>query len=82
MQRGTVQHEVFEGDAAVAFLDGSEVVILVSCREDAEGLVGEIPYALAITLEVDPEMGIDVYEEVRERVRTRLQVGIQTSSSP
>ena len=73
-QRGTVQHEVFGGEKAAAFVDGDDVVIHVSCREDAPVLTGAIPYALAVTLEVAEEIGIDIYAEVRERVRNRLRV--------
>jgi hypothetical protein len=76
-QRGTLQHETFEEEAASAFVDGDEVVVRVSCREDAPGLVGSVPYAIAVTLEVAEEIGIDIYTEIRERVRQRLQVRTQ-----
>ncbi len=74
VQRGTVQHEVFEGEKAAAFVEGDEIVIRVSCREDAPVLSGSVPYTLAVTLEVDPAIGVDIYTEVRERVQTRLRV--------
>ncbi len=74
VQRGTVQHEVFEGDKAAAFVDGDEVIIHVSCREDAKVLEGAVPYALAVTLEVDPAIGVDIYTEVRQRVQNKLRV--------
>jgi len=80
-QRGTVQHEVFEGDKAAAFVDGDEVVVHVSCREDAKVLNGAVPYALAVTLEVDECIGIDIYTEVRERVQNRLRVAAGGSVS-
>lgn len=75
VQRGTVQHEVFEGQKAAAFVDGDDIVILVSCREDAIGLTGEVPYALVVTLEVAEDIGVDdIYTEIRDRVRSRLRV--------
>jgi hypothetical protein len=74
VQRGTVQHEVFEGGKAAAFVDGDEVVVHVSCREDAKVLSGAVPYALAVTLEVDTAIGIDIYTEVRERVLSKVRV--------
>lgn len=74
VQRSTVQHEVFEGEKAAAFIDGDEIVIKVSCREDAGVLTEPEPYALAVTLEVEGEIGIDIYTEIRERVQTRLRV--------
>jgi hypothetical protein len=73
-QRGTLQHDTFEGESAAAFIDGEDVVVRVSCREDAPGLEGSVPYAVAVTLEVAEGIGIDIYTEVRERVRQRLQV--------
>lgn len=83
VQRGTVQHEVFEGEKAAAFVDGDDVVVHVSCREDAKLLSDAIPYALAVTLEVDESLGIDIYAEVRERVQSKLRVvtGVRRGSS-
>jgi hypothetical protein len=74
VQRGTVQHEVFEGEKAAAFVDGDEIVIHVSCREDAAVLADAVPYALAVTLEVDEAMGVDIYTEIQERVRAKLRI--------
>lgn len=73
-QRGTVQHETFEGEKAAAFVDGDDIIILVSCREDAKGLTEVVPYGLAVTLEVADGLGIDVYIEVSERIRARQRV--------
>jgi hypothetical protein len=73
VQRGTLQHEVFEGDKAAAFVDGDSIIVHVSCREDAGPLTESIPYALAITLEVDPAIG-EIYAEVRDRIQIRERV--------
>lgn len=81
VQRGTVQHEVFEGEKAAAFVDGDDVVIHVSCREDAKILGVTVPYALAITLEVDEAIGIDIYTEIQQRVQNRLRVAAEGSST-
>jgi hypothetical protein len=80
VQRGTVQHEVFEGEKAVAVVDGDEIVVQVNCREDASSLTDSVPYALAVTLEVEDSIGIEIYTEVRERVQTRLRVATQSGS--
>lgn len=74
VQRGTVQHEILGGDRATAFVDGDNLEILVSCRADAGALEDPIPYALATTLEVAADIGVRVYEEVRERVQARVRV--------
>jgi hypothetical protein len=73
VQRGTLQHEVFEGEKVSAFVDGDAIAIHVSCREDAGPLTESIPYALTITLEVDPAIG-DIYAEIRDRIQIRERV--------
>jgi hypothetical protein len=75
VQRGTLQHEVLEGERAAAFVDGDSLEIRVSCRADAGALEEPVPYALATTLEVAEELGIDIYDEIRVRVQAaRVQV--------
>ena len=68
VQRGTLQHEILEGERAGVFVDDANLEIQVSCRADAGTLEDEVPYALAITLEVAEEFRIDIYEEVRAAV--------------
>lgn len=80
VQRGTVQHEVLVGTRAAPFVDGDDVEIHVSCRADAGALEEEVPYALAVTLEIAPELGIDIYQEVRTRVHARVQVAQGTGA--
>ncbi len=63
--RGTLQHEVFEGESAAAFAEEESVAIQVNCRSDAEPMVDEVPYALLVTLEVGESVDIDIYSEVR-----------------
>lgn len=74
VKRGTVQHEVFEGTKAAAFVDGDDLLIKVNCKEDAGSLDETIPYTLAVTLEVAEEIDIPIYEEIRTRIRTRVQI--------
>ena len=75
VKRGTVQHEILEGERADAFVDGDAVEVLVSCCADAGTLADAVPYSLAITLQVAEGLGIDIYNEVRVRVQPTL-VGI------
>jgi hypothetical protein len=74
VQRGTVQHEVLVGDRAAAFVDGTNLDILVSCRADAGALEEPVAYALATTLEVADSIGVPIYDEIRARVHARVQV--------
>ncbi|AXC55015.1 hypothetical protein DQ231_20065 [Bacillus spizizenii] len=74
VQRGTVQHEIFEGDTAAVFIEGNTLSIKVNCREDAGGLKQiEIPYTIAVTLEVAEGIDIAIYSEVRDRLRALVR---------
>jgi hypothetical protein len=72
VRRGTLQHEVMEGERAAAFADGDTLDIRVNCKADAGELTDEIPYALAVTLEAAPMIDVSIYEEIEARVRRVL----------
>ncbi|HEV8578315.1 MAG TPA: S8 family peptidase [Thermoanaerobaculia bacterium] len=74
VRRGTLQHEILEGQRAAVYVDGSNLQIQVSCRAAAGALVERVPYALVITLEVAEEIGIAIYDEIRIRVQERVLV--------
>ena len=75
VQRGTVQHEVFEGSEAVVFQDGDEMTVKVNCRNDAGDILQPVKFGLAVTLEVAEKMlfPIPIYEEVRDRISVRVK---------
>ena len=72
VRKGTVQHEIFE--LTKGNLPGDELELFVECAADAGSLDDEIPYGLAVTLEVAEQEKIDLYEMVRERIRPRVRV--------
>jgi hypothetical protein len=74
VQRGTLQHEVLDGEQAAVFVYGANLEVQVSCRADAGGLEDEVPYAVITTLEVAEEVGVQVYEEVRVQLQQRIRV--------
>jgi len=74
VKRGTVQHEVFEGIRAVPFTDGDAIKIQVNCLKDAGEFAAPVPYGLAVTLEVAEGVNIAVYDEIRARIATPIQV--------
>jgi hypothetical protein len=76
VQRGTLQHEIFEGEAAVAFVDGASVRIKVNCRADAGRMDDRIPYALAVTLETAENLRVPVYAEVAERIGVEAAIRV------
>jgi hypothetical protein len=75
--RGTVQHEVLEGEKQVkAFQDGDEIRLQVICKKDAtETLDQAIPYGLAVTLEVAEGVDIPIYQQIRARIKPQVAIG-------
>ena len=74
VSRGTIQHEVFEGDKGVAINDETSLTIKVNCRKDAAKIVQPIKYCLAVTLEVAEGVDIAIYEEIRARIPTAVEI--------
>jgi hypothetical protein len=74
VRRGTVQHEILEGSQATAYADGDALAIQINCAEFAGSLTDRIPYALAVSLEVAPELDVPIFQEIRDRVRAIVQV--------
>ncbi|ABM55891.1 S8 family peptidase [Verminephrobacter eiseniae] len=75
--RGTVQHEVREGEKKIAaYQDGDSILLQVTCKKDATAKLDHaIPYGLAVTLEVAEGIPIPIYEQLRTRLQARLAVG-------
>ncbi|MEV0743459.1 S8 family peptidase [Streptomyces sp. NPDC050549] len=72
---GTVQHLSWETQKAFAYGRGAGMSIRVKCLEQAGGLEGEkVPYAAVLSLWVAPSVGVDVYQQVREQLRSRVDV--------
>ena len=79
VQRGTLQHEILEGDRAIPFQDGDAVTIKVNCRADGGAILDPIPYCLVVSLEVAEGIDIPIYDEVRDRLAVRVAVrGVAT----
>ena len=75
--RGTVFHEQRTGEAASVFVDEGHLLLRISCRAPAGHLPDQIPYALAISMEVGIEAGIPVYDQVRVRLATPVPAAIR-----
>ena len=76
VQRGTVHHEVFEGDKVTAFAQDSALAVHVECSDRERDCRAEpigVPYALLATIEAAPVLGVAVYEEVKAGVRARTR---------
>ena len=74
-QRGTVQHQIFEGSGAVPISLEDDVQVTVQCTEQAGGLNGQsVPYAVVVSFEVAEALGVDVYSEVASRIQPPVRV--------
>ena len=73
-QRGTVQHEILEGENAVVFQDGDVIRLKINCRAVVGRITEPIKYGLVVTLEVAEGIDIPIYQEVRERLAVRVQI--------
>lgn len=73
--RGTLQHELLEGNEATAFVDGAKLQFKVNCAADAGKLEHAVPFAICVSLEVPVEAGIMIYQQVRARVTPPIAVG-------
>ena len=75
VRRGTVQHEILEGHKSVVVGSDGQLEFKINCREvaGADGLT-QVPYGLAVSLEVKEETELPVYEQVHSRVAVRQAV--------
>lgn len=71
--RGTTFHAVYEGEAAIAFVDQGRLKFKIACRAQAGTLDEPVPYAVAVSLETNIGSGIPVYQEVRAAVRAAIR---------
>ncbi len=74
VRRGTVQHEVLEGQSAIAFVESADLVFKVNCAEDGGKLPAAVPFALCVTLDVGEGVELPIYQEIQERISTRVGV--------
>ncbi len=74
VRRGTVQHEIFEGDGAIAIADHASLTIKVNCRKDAARIQEPVAYGLAVSLEVAEGVDIAIYDEIRTRIVSAIAI--------
>ncbi len=72
VRKGTVQHEIFELNKNRLSEDNLE--LFVECAADAGTLDDEIPYGLAVTLEVAEQESIDLYQIIKLGIRQPVRV--------
>lgn len=83
-RRGSLQHEIVEGQRAMSFLDGDVFPIRVECMDDAQrlGAGKTIRYALVVSAETAEETSNTIHQEIRDRLRVhaRLRARSQVQS--
>jgi hypothetical protein len=70
--RGTVQHEVLEGQDAIPYADGDELGFTITGAPGAGALDDQVPYAFVVTLETAEGAGLPIHAEVTTRLRARV----------
>lgn len=74
VKRGTVQHEVLVGEKATSFAENDALEVRVNCRANAGELTNAVPYALAVSLEVEDSQQISLYNEIQEGLRPLIPI--------
>jgi hypothetical protein len=82
--RGTVQHEVLEGEKAVSIVDGDTMPVQVNCRPEAASKLGSpIPYALMVSLETAQPLGVSIYSQVKTKIDAlHVPVAVRAAVGP
>lgn len=75
--KGTVQHQVFEGRRATAYLQGDAITIDIDCKADAGSFTEPVRYGLAVSLEVSDRILIDLHQQVRDQLRVELRQPVE-----
>jgi hypothetical protein len=70
-RRGTLEQRVFDVSRTYAVGD---LTFKVKCADQAGGLNGTVNYAVAVSLEVGVDLGVDVYELVRQQLAAHVRV--------
>lgn len=74
LRQGTLHHEVFETERAVAVQEGTTLAIRVNCLADAGRISEPVEFALCVSLEIPEGVDIPIYQQVREWVAPRVRV--------
>ena len=73
IDHGTVYHDRREGRRAVPYVDGGDLLVRITARETAGEFTQPVPYAMAVSIEVEDGSPIPVYDEVRAAVVARVR---------
>ncbi len=72
-RRGTLQHQIFEGQRAFVFQADESIKLQVNCTESAGRLQESIPFALAVSIELADQIGVLAYSEISNKLRVPVR---------
>lgn len=75
-RRGTVEHHVKSSVKAAPIASDAVLQFRVDCSNDAINKQVRVPYALVVTIEAAPQLGVDVHSEVTTRLRPRVPIDV------
>ena len=58
----------------MAITDDANLIIKVNCRKDAARIQESVAYGLAVSLEVAEGVDIAIYDEVRTRIASAIEI--------
>lgn len=75
VRRGSLQHEIIDGDRAMVFGERDAFPIHIECMDDAQRLrAGKtVRYALVVSVETAVETSTTIYEEIRDGLRQQIR---------
>ena len=73
VRKGSLQHEIFIGENPIVWND-DDLIIKVSCKEEANKIKTAIPYCLFVSFEVAEGFNVDLYADVSAKIRQRVQI--------
>lgn len=73
VRKGSLQHEIFIGEDPIVWND-DDLIIKVSCKEEAVKINTPIPYCVFVSFEVAEGFDVDLYAAVSSRIRQHVQI--------
>jgi len=73
VRKGTLQHEIFTGENPIVWND-EDLIIKVNCKEEAGKFKEAIPYCLFVSFEVAEGLDIDLYANVKTKIKPPVQI--------
>ncbi|MCL5047960.1 MAG: S8 family peptidase [Firmicutes bacterium] len=75
VQRGSLQHEIFESDKIIPWDEEGSIKLKVNCSNASiSPSQATLPYALMVSFEIKADVDIDVYERVVAKIRPQIKI--------